>query len=91
MTILKYYGIIYPEVRGKEVKKMKKYYVVLSLKEEFEVEAESLSSAYAEANKLFSECEPDIIEWGVVPEKWQKNLLKKVKKTTWQTFQSMVY
>ena len=48
---------------------MKKYYVVLSLKEEFEVEAHSLSDAYAEASKLFSEYEPDIVEWGIVPEK----------------------
>lgn len=56
---------------------MKKYYVVLSLKEEFEVEADSLSSAYAEASKLFSECEPDIVEWGIVPEKRQKSPKKK--------------
>ena len=48
---------------------MKKYYIVLSLKDEFEIKADSLSSAYAEAIKLFSECEPDIVDWGIVPEK----------------------
>lgn len=63
---------------------MKKYYVV------FEIEADSLSSAYAEASKLFSECEPDIVEWGIIPENDKKSP-KKIKKTTWQTFQSMVY
>lgn len=52
---------------------MKKYYVVLSLKDEFEIEADSLSSAYAEASKLFSECEPDIVEWGIIPENDKKS------------------
>ena len=61
---------------GKGVKKMKKYYVVLSLKDEFEIEADSLSSAYAEASKLFSECEPDIVEWGVIPENNKKSSKK---------------
>lgn len=60
---------------------MKKYYVVLSLKDEFEIEADSLSSAYAEASKLFSECEPDIVEWGIIPENDKKSP-KKVEKTT---------
>lgn len=54
---------------------MKKYYVV------FEIEADSLSSAYAEASKLFSECEPDIVEWGIIPEN-DKKFPKKIKKTT---------
>ena len=55
---------------------MKKYYVVLSLKDEFEIEADSLSSAYAEASKLFSECEPDIVEWGIIPENNKKSSKK---------------
>lgn len=55
---------------------MKKYYVVLSLKEDFKVEADSLSSAYTEASKLFSECEPDIVEWGVIPENNKKSSKK---------------
>ena len=52
---------------------MKKYYVVLSLKEEFENEADSVSSAYTEASKWFSECEPDIVEWGIIPENDKKS------------------
>lgn len=55
---------------------MKKYYVVLSLKDEFEIEADSFSSAYAEASKLFSECEPDIVEWGIIPENDKKSSKK---------------
>lgn len=60
---------------------MKKYYVVLSLKEEFEIEADSLFSAYAEASKLFSECEP-ILQNGELSPKITKKSPKKIKKTT---------
>ena len=46
-----------------------KYYVVSSLKSEYEIESDSFSSALTETYKLFSKCDPDIVEWGIVPEK----------------------
>ena len=56
-----------------------KYYVVSSLKSEYEIESDSFSSALTETYKLFSECDPDIVEWGIVPENDEESL-KKLRK-----------
>ena len=56
-----------------------KYYVVSSLKSEYEIEADSFSSALTETYKLFSEYDSDIVEWGIVPENDEESL-KKLRK-----------
>ena len=53
-----------------------KYYVVSSLKSEYEIEADSFSSALTETYKLFSEHGSDVVEWGIVPENDEESLEK---------------